>query len=310
MELEVLCLDFFWCDVLFQFLDLVVQDEFEFFKLLRFLLEMVNLGLSVSNCFIFFLNLLRQLVDFGSVLQDDGFLFFNQVVEFPALIFFFFVFLDNVLQSILHKLIFSLALEGHIPHLVHVLRVFVGDVLQLLCAVLLYLLHRQLVSVDGLVDIFLLLVDLGLLVFHFFAVLLLFEAHIRLVLLHNFRESPFKVLPLLLFLGLELLEPLCVVEHFGCVLLSLLFDDILLCVEEPSSLIFFAVLGLLDLPFEGLLFVLGVELVRFHLLIKSVDFVKLLLDVELLLNAIVVLLLQTLQLLFQLLSIIVELVHL
>ena len=49
MLVQLLDLDFFGTDVSLQFLDLVVENEFEFFKLLDLLVQLLDLDLLLLN---------------------------------------------------------------------------------------------------------------------------------------------------------------------------------------------------------------------------------------------------------------------
>ena len=191
---------------------------------------MINLRLSISDGLVLLLNLLCQFIDFSPVSQDKSFLFFNKVVEFSTFVLFFLIFLNDVMESILHELELSFTLECHIFNLSDILFVFLLNVLEFFLSIILNLFHRHLVSVNGLINIFLLLIDLGLFVFHLFAMLLLFKAHVCFMLLHNFLKCSFEVLSFLFFLSLKLLESLSIIKHFRCILLSFLFDDILLAI--------------------------------------------------------------------------------
>ena len=230
LQLKIRCLHFFWSDIFLELFDFIVQYEFELLKLLSFLLQMVNLRLSISDGLVFLLDLLRQFVNFSPVSQDESFLFFNKVVELSTFVLFLFIFLYDIMESILHKLEFSFTLECHILNLSDILFVFLFNVLEFFLSIILNLFHRHLVSVHSLINIFLLLIDLSLFVLHLFAVLLLFKAHVCFMLLHNFLKRSFKVLSFLFFLSLKLLESLSIIKHFRSILLSFLFDDILLAI--------------------------------------------------------------------------------
>ena len=148
----------------------------------------------------------------------------------------------DVVHFVLDQLELGFRLESHVVDLALVLLVLVVDLLQLLVPILLDLANGHLVPLDQLLVVFLLLVNLRLLVFHLFFMLLFFEQDlILMILLYLFNRSQ-EVLVLAFFLGLQLRELLGVVKHSSTVLVSLLLDFVLLLVQEFSPFDFFSVL--------------------------------------------------------------------
>ena len=50
MLIQLLNLDFFWTDITFQLFDFVIKNEFELFKLLNFLVQLLDLDVLFFNC--------------------------------------------------------------------------------------------------------------------------------------------------------------------------------------------------------------------------------------------------------------------
>jgi len=215
-----------WSDISLQLLDFIIQDELELFKLLRLLFEINDSPIFILDGGITLLklanladNLLLKLV--GGVVQAGELLLF--LGNFPLLLFFFILlFLEVIVNQCqvtfrLHTLIDDLGQLFLILVLQHVdpLPSFVFDALSFLF-----------VALDHLFD--LLLKPVGLLNLPVKLYLLILTQFLDdlLVIERKLVESLFKLASIVIFLGLQLVEPLLIGVHLISIVLSpsLLFN--------------------------------------------------------------------------------------
>ena len=191
----------------------------------------------------------------------------------------------NVIGDLLHFVLangeLSSRLECHILDLVDILVVLLLNLIDLIFSVVGDLCNGEFVTLDHLLVVLLLLINLGLLVLHLLPVLLFLISNVVLMLSLQLLDSLLIQLLLLLFLGLQSLESTSSNEHLLRILVPLLLNGVLLVLNELLPLNFLGVLGLLDLSAKGLLFVECIGLLPFQFILPLTDGVCLFLDIDL-----------------------------